>query len=87
MNRTALAAAALALCAVTGNAAAADRTELVTTMMTAAGHAIAAQGNAALVQIRKELKQSALASIKPYLPAPQKDAQPRKQDETPSAQR
>ena len=69
-NRT-LAAAALALCAFTGPASAVERpTELMTATMVAVGHAIASQGNAALIQIRKELKQSALESIKPYLPAP-----------------
>ena len=72
MNRTAtFAAAALALCAFAGPASAAERpNELMTATMQAVGRAIASQGNAALIQIRKELKQSALESIKPYLPAP-----------------
>ena len=71
MNRTATLAAALALCAFTGPATAAERpTELMAATMAAVGHAIASQGNAALIQIRKDLKQSALESIKPYLPAP-----------------
>jgi hypothetical protein len=79
MNRTAtLAAAALALCAVTGSTSAGERpNELVHATMRVVGHAIASQGNAALIQIRQELKQSALESIRQYLlPAPAAPAAP-----------
>ncbi|MGH8441449.1 MAG: hypothetical protein ACRETF_00945 [Nevskiaceae bacterium] len=65
MNKSTLTAAALALCAFTGTATA---DSLPSRAVSALGSAIAAQGNAALIQIRKEVKASALQAIKPLLP-------------------
>jgi hypothetical protein len=87
MNRKAtLTALALALCSLTGTASANDG--LPTRAVNALGAAVAAQGNAALVQIRRELKESALEAMKPFLPdadkAPEQQPQPAS---TPTAQR
>ena len=71
MNRIATVAAALALCAFTGTASANERpTELMAATMKAVGHAIANQGNAALIQIRNELKDSAIEHIRQYMTLP-----------------
>lgn len=67
MNKT-VAALALSLAALTGPAAAQD--SLPARAATAVGHAIASQGNAALVQIREELKDTLLEQLRPYLPSP-----------------
>lgn len=68
MNKT-FAALALSLAAFTGPAAAAQDS-LPARAATAVGLAIASQGNAALVQIREELKDTLLEQLRPYLPRP-----------------
>jgi len=83
MTKFILAAAALALCTFTGTAAANDN--LPTRAASALGAAIASQGNAALVQIRQELKESALEAIKPFLPEPKKAQDPEQPAEAPAA--
>ena len=71
MTKSAIAAAAiLVLCSFTGTASA---DSLQSRVMLTLGQAIAAQGNAALVQIRRDLKDSALKTIEPFLP-PASDA-------------
>ncbi len=84
MTKSTLAAAALALCAFTGTASAADT--LQSRAMSALSVAIASQGNAALIQIREEIRQTALEAIKPFLPEPEKAPQPEKLAETPAVQ-
>jgi len=80
MNRTAykasLAAAALTLASFAGTASAGDRQELLASTMHAVGRAIASQGNAALMQIRQELRRDLAESLKPLLPAPDRVATP-----------
>jgi hypothetical protein len=76
MNRTALAAAALILASFAGPASATDRQELVASTMHAVGRAIASQGNAALKQIREELRRDLADSLKPLLPSPDHVARP-----------
>lgn len=76
MNRTALTAAALILASFAGTASASDRQELLAATMHAVGSAIASQGNAALMQIREELRRDLRESLKPLLPAPDRVARP-----------
>jgi len=76
MNRTALIAAALILASFTGTASATDRQELLASTMHVVGRAIASQGNAALIQIREELRRDLTESLKPLLPSPQHVAKP-----------
>ena len=71
MNKSFLAVAALTLCSVTGSAGAGN--PLSTRAVSALGIAIASQGNAALIQIRRELQDSALKTIEPFLPWAGKD--------------
>jgi hypothetical protein len=86
MNRmSAIAATALVLCAFTGSASAAD--PQTKRAVTALGMAIAAQGDAALVQIRRELRESALAAMKPFLTEVVKAPEPQQLAATPAAQR
>lgn len=68
MKKSIAAAIVLGLATFSGSAAAND--DLRTRLMVSAGAAIAAQGNAALAQIREELKDSLMDQIKPYLPKP-----------------
>ena len=86
MNRTsALAiATALALCAFAGTASAES---LPTRAVTAIGAVIAAQGDAALVQIGREITESALDAVQPFLPEPAQAPEPAQPAETPVAQR
>jgi hypothetical protein len=70
MTKSALTAAALALCTFTGTASAHDT--LTARAVNALSIAIAGQGDAALSQIRKELKQSAIEAFKPFLPKSEK---------------
>jgi parvulin-like peptidyl-prolyl isomerase len=82
--KTQIVAALLALgCA--GPAAAADQ-GLPGRAINALGIAIASQGDAALVQIREELKDTLREHIKPYLPRPEARADA-KSDPTDVAQR
>jgi len=74
MNRTALTAAALILASFASTASANDRQELLASTMHAVGRAIASQGNAALKQIREELRRDLAESLKPLLPAPDRVA-------------
>ncbi len=68
MTKSTLAAAAvLVLCSFTG-AASAD--SLQSRAIVTLGQAIAAQGNVALVQMKRDLKKSALKTIEPFLPKP-----------------
>jgi hypothetical protein len=80
MNRIAskasLAAAALILASFAGTASATDRQELLASTMHAVGQAIASQGNAALIQIREELRRDLSKRLKPLLPSPQHVAKP-----------
>jgi hypothetical protein len=88
MNKSTLAAAALALCAFTGTASAANDT-LQARALNAFGVVIASQGDAALAQIRQDLTQSALEAFKPFLPKPEPapEQNPHPSAETPAAQR
>jgi hypothetical protein len=67
MNKFVFAAAALALSTVSGSAGA---DTLPTRAASALGMVIATQGNAALIQIRREMKDSALRTIEAFLPKP-----------------
>jgi hypothetical protein len=88
MNKSILAAAALALCSVTGSAGAGDSMSLMSgRAVSALGVVIAHQGNAALNQIRRDLKESALKTIEPFLPKPSQDAADDEPAETPVATR
>ena len=89
MNRIAavIAATALVLSApASTQAVAAD--SLPTRAVSALGVAIAVQGDAALLQIRREIRESAIEAVKPFMPDVQKvsDQQP-PQAERPVAQR
>jgi len=72
MNKFNAVAAALALCAFTGTATA---DSLPSRAVNTLGAVIAAQGNAALIEIRKEIAASALAAVKPILPQPKEAEQ------------
>jgi len=86
MTKSTLAAVALALCSFTGTASANDI--LQSRAISALGDAIASQGNAALIQIRQEIRQTALDAVKPFLPAPAKASQPQnKPAEAPTVRR
>ena len=72
MNKsTKLGLAALALClaGAAAPAAAADA-GFETRAVSALGIAIASQGNAALLEIKRELKDTLVDQLKPFLPAP-----------------
>lgn len=84
MNRKVTLAAALALSAFSGMASA---DSLPTRAAGALGTVIASQGNAALLQIKRELRESALQAVKPFLPDVAPAAEPAPPAETPVAQR
>lgn len=63
---------ALALLGATGPAAAAESTG--TRAVAAVGHWIAAQGNAALRDIREDMRKRLSETLKPQLPAPTADS-------------
>ena len=84
MNRLTL-AAALVLCSLAIPASASD--SLSSRAVTALGAAIASQGDAALVQIRRELQASAREALKPFLPEAKKSPAQPHPAETPVAQR
>ena len=67
MTKSTLTAAALVLCTFSGAAIPAEG--LPSRAVVVLGQAIAAQGNVALAQIRRELQQSALKTIEPFLPS------------------
>lgn len=70
MNRTTRSIfTALFAVALLGTAPVHAEESLVSRVATGVGHAIAAQGNAALAQIREEVKDKLADSIKPFLPA------------------
>ncbi|MGH8482191.1 MAG: hypothetical protein ACRES8_07010 [Nevskiaceae bacterium] len=85
MNRTSSLAAALVLSTLAGTASASD--SLPSRAVSAVGIVIASQGNAALVQIRRELGESARDAMKPFLPAPQKAPEQPQPATPPVAQR
>ena len=72
MTKSTLAAAALVLSSFSGAAIPAEG--LPTRAAVVLGQVIAAQGNVALAQIRRELRQSALKTIEPFLPSAGEDA-------------
>lgn len=63
-------ALALGLALSTGPAMAADAESAARTASRVLGQLIAEQGNAALVQIREELRQEFREALRPLLPAP-----------------
>lgn len=73
-TRIGAALVALSFSAFAGTAAADEG--IATRTAVAVGHIIAAQGNAALVEIRRELKDALLEQVKPLLPKPAPEAQP-----------
>jgi hypothetical protein len=79
INKSAIAvAAALVLCTVTGSSSAGDSfpsRALGARAVNALGVVIARQGDAALVQIRRELAESAREAMKPFLPEPEQAAE------------
>ena len=84
MNRKATLAATVLVLGTFSGIASAD--SLPTRAANALGAVIASQGNAALAQIRRELKESALEAMKPFLPeAPAPE--PQTPAKTPVAQR
>jgi hypothetical protein len=83
-HKAALAATVLLLGTFSGMASAAD--SLASRAASALSVVIASQGDAALVQIRRELKESALEAMRPFLPeAPAPE--PQTPAATPVAQR
>ena len=85
MNRiAAITAFALALGTFAQDASANE--SLSTRAVNAIGIVIAAQGDAALVQIGRELKESALDAMKPFLPDPAQAPEHPQPAETPVAQ-
>ena len=91
MTKSTLAAAALVLCSFAGNAGTATAADAMPSRAVATlGQVIAVQGNAALQQIRRDLKKSALKTIEPFLPKPDDSTESSDADkpaETPVAQR
>lgn len=68
MNKPLAAALVLSFAAFAGPAAAEE--SLSSRAASAVGAVIASQGNAALVQIRQELKETLLEQLRPWLPQP-----------------
>jgi len=69
MNIRHFAAAALVLAGLgTANAAQAQQAEVANAVVMTVGQWIAAQGNAALIQVREDMKRDALKHVGPYLP-------------------
>jgi hypothetical protein len=83
-HKATLAAAALVLSTFSGLASA---DSLSTRAVGTLGNVIASQGNAALVQIKRELKESALQAMKPFLPDFAPAPSPAPPAKTPVAQR
>ncbi len=86
-NKPAIAvAAALALCTVAGSTSAGDSfpsRALGARAVNVLGAVIARQGDAALIQIRRELAESAREAMKPFLPEPEQAAEPPQPPEQP----
>lgn len=72
-NRIGVALVALSFTAFAAPAAADD---ITTRTAVAVGQAIAAQGNAALAEIRQEIKDALMEQIKPLLPEPAPESPP-----------
>lgn len=85
MNRIAMIAATLVLGLSTSAASASDA--MPARAFSALGVAIAAQGDAALEQIRRELTESAREAMKPFLPDAPATPEPQPPAEMPVAQR
>lgn len=69
--------AALAATALLGISATAQADDSLThRVATGVGQVIAAQGNAALIQIREELQQRLIETVSPLLPSPELAGQP-----------
>ena len=83
-HKVTLAAAALVLSTFSGLASADSLSNRAAGTL---GSVIASQGNAALVQIKRELKESALQAMKPFLPALAPAPSPAPPARTPVAQR
>lgn len=75
--------AALSFAAAAAPAAAAE--SLPARAATALGYVIAVQGDAALAQIREELKETVVQTVAPYLPQRQDAAEPAPADAEPAA--
>lgn len=85
MNRKATLAAAAALSMFSGVVSATD--SLPSRAVGALSVAIASQGNAALLQIRRELKESAREAMKPFLPNDRRAPAQQSPAPAPAAQR
>jgi len=72
MNKFHAAALVLGFAAFAGPAAAEE--SLSARAVSAVGAVIASQGNAALVQIRQDLKDTLIDQLRPYLPQPADEA-------------
>jgi parvulin-like peptidyl-prolyl isomerase len=83
-RKVTLAAAALVLSTFSGLASA---DSLSTRAAGTLGAVIASQGNAALVQIKRELRESARQAMKPFLPDVAPAPEPAPPAQTPVAQR
>jgi hypothetical protein len=84
-TNTAVLAAVLVLGSFAGTAEAAD--SLPARAINALGVAIAVQGDAALLQIRREIRETAIDAVKPFLPDVQKVVEQQPPAGTPVAQR
>jgi hypothetical protein len=68
--KTRIGAVVMALCLAGASLPAAAQDNLPVRAINALGMAIAAQGDAALITIRQELKEALVDHIEPYLPEP-----------------
>jgi hypothetical protein len=84
-TNTAVLAAVLVLGSFASTADAAD--SLPARAVSALGVAIAVQGDAALLQIRREIRETAIDAVKPFLPDVQKVVEQQPPAATPVAQR
>lgn len=75
--KTRIGATLTALCLAGASLPAAAQENLPARAINALGLAIKSQGDAALVTIREELKDTLLDHIKPYLPKPEAPADPK----------
>ena len=84
--KSAVAVAALVLCTVTGSTSARDSFSsggVTARAVSALGAVIAKQGDAALIQIRRELAESAREAMKPFLPEPEQASEQAPSPESP----
>jgi heme O synthase-like polyprenyltransferase len=70
MNIRHIAAALVVAGLGTAHAAQAQQAEVTNAVVMTVGQWIAAQGNAALIQVREDMKRDALKHVDPYLPQP-----------------